>query len=313
MELPLISTITPCYNMKPYLKRFLDDLPLQTIFNRLEVVLDHNEPDEEELRWVQDFQKKYPGRLKHIITNPVQFIGPSMNRCIKEASAPLLAIWNVDDLRTPESLELQVNAFNDGADFVYGNFQYVRKFGSMSGSWFDFSKYQSQPEEFKRSMLLGPFMAFRKSLTETAGLFDEQLKSGADFDLAIRLAYHGKPGMAKGSLGYYLNEGKGASTRPNNKQPLERTVIELRYGTYEKMDYDYVVNALSYDIEHIYVDGVKTHISQYIPNYQNIIKDAKQNLVEPGLQKYALKKFLRYNKIRNEIKALVKRTIYGIK
>jgi glycosyltransferase involved in cell wall biosynthesis len=313
MGTPLISTITPCYNMKPYLKRFLDELPQQTIFNQIEIVLDHNEPDDEEVGWVREFQAKYPGIIKHIITNPVEFIGPSMNRCIREASAPLLAIWNVDDLRTPNSLEIQVDAFNKGADFVYGNFQYVRKFGSKTGSWFDFSKYQTQPEEFKRSMLLGPFMAFRKSLTEKAGMFDEQLKSGADFDLAIRLAYHGKPGMVNGSLGYYLNEGKGASTRPNSKQPLERTVIELRYGTYEKMDYDYVVNALSYDIEHIYVNGVKTPVLDYIPNYHNIIKEAKENLIEIGLKKYAFKKFIRYNKIRNEVKSVVKRLLYGIK
>lgn len=299
--------------MKPYLKLFLDELPNQTIFNQIEIVLDHNEPDEEELGWVRDFQTKYPGRIKHIITNPVEFIGPSMNRCIREASAPLLAIWNVDDLRTPNSLELQVEAFNKGADFVYGNFQYVRKFGSKNGSWFDFSKYQTLPEEFKRSMLLGPFMAFRKSLTETAGMFDEQLKSGADFDLAIRLAYHGKPGMAAGSLGYYLNEGKGASTRPNSKQPLERTVIELRYGTYEKMDYDFVVRALNYDIEHLYVAGGKTHVSTYVPNHVQIIAHAEENLIEIGLQKYALKKVIRYNRIRDTLKRIVKRALYDIK
>lgn len=313
MSTPLISTITPCYKMKPYLKLFLDELPNQTIFNQIEIVLDHNEPDEEELSWVREFQAKYPGRIKHIITNPVEFIGPSMNRCVREASAPLLAIWNVDDLRTPNSLELQVAAFNKGADFVYGNFQYVRKFGSKNGSWFDFTKFQSQPEEFKRSMLLGPFMAFRKSLTETAGMFDEQLKSGADFDLAIRLAYHGKPGMTKGSLGYYLNEGKGASTRPNSKQPLERTVIELRYGTYEKMDYDFVVRALNYDIEHLFVAGEKTHVSHYIPNYTQMIADAKENLIEPGLKKYAFKKVIRYNLIRDRIKKIVKKILYDIK
>lgn len=309
----LISTITPCFRMKPYLKRFLDELPNQTIFNQIEVVLDHNEPDEEELGWVRDFQNKYPGRIKHIITNPVEFIGPSMNRCIREASAPLLAIWNVDDLRTPNSLELQVAAFNNGADFVYGNFQYVRKFGSKKGSRFDFSKYQNQPEEFKRSMLLGPFMAFRKSLTEQAGMFDEQLKSGADFDLAIRLAFHGKPGMAQGSLGYYLNEGKGASTRPNSKQPLERTVIELRYGTYYKMDYDYVVRALNYDINHIYKGTERIPVSTYIPNYAKLIADSQQNFIEPGLRKYAFKKVIRYNKIRDTIKNVAKKILYDIK
>lgn len=309
MTIPLISTITPCFRMKPYLKLFLDELPNQTIFNQIEVVLDHNEPDEEELAWVRDFQTKYPGRLKHIITNPVEFIGPSMNRCIKEASADLLAIWNVDDLRTPNSLELQVQAFDAGADMVYGNFHLVRKFGAKTGTWIDFSQYQNKPDEFFRSMLFGPFMAFRKSLVEKAGMFDEQLKSGADFDLALRLAFHGKPGIAQGSLGYYLNEGKGASTRPDSKQPLERTVIELRYGIYDKMDYDYVVPSLSYDLTHIYNDGQATPVQTYVPNYDIYLSKAKEKLLSKGLNKYALSKTFRVKKIKTSLKNIIKKFV----
>ena len=222
MSSPLISTITPCFRMKPYLKLFLEELPKQTIFDQIEIVLDHNEPDDEELVWIKDFQAKYPGRLKHLITNPVKPIGTSMNYCIREASAPLLTIWNVDDLRTPNSMELMVQAFNEGADIVYGNFEVVRSFGSKSGSLTDFSQYQTKQEEFTRSMLLGPFMAFRKSLCEKAGYFDEQLKSGADFDFAVRLAYNGKVKFSDGNTGFYLDEGKGASTRPAKAEPIIR-------------------------------------------------------------------------------------------
>ena len=41
----LVSTITPCYKGKAYLKDFLKDLPNQTMFEEIEVVLDHNDPD----------------------------------------------------------------------------------------------------------------------------------------------------------------------------------------------------------------------------------------------------------------------------
>lgn len=309
MNTPVISTITPCFRMKQYLKLFLDELPNQTIFNQIEVVIDHNEPDEEELTWIREFQAKYPGRLKHIITSPVEFIGPSMNRCIRESSADLLAIWNVDDLRTPNSLELQVEAFKTGADMVYGNFHLVRKFGAKSGTWIDFSQYQNQPKEFFRSMLFGPFMAFRKSLCEKAGFFDEQLKSGADFDLAIRLAFHGKPALAQGSLGYYLNEGKGASTRPNSKQPLERTVVELRYGIYDKLDYDYVVPSLSYDLGNIYVNGFAVPVNRFVPDYEKYLTEANENLLQSGLKKYSFKKLLHYKKVHGFVKYIVKKFI----
>jgi glycosyltransferase involved in cell wall biosynthesis len=293
--------------MKPYLKLFLDELPNQTIFNQIEVVLDHNEPDEEELAWIKEFQAKHPGRLKHLITNPVKPIGTSMNYCIREASAPLLTIWNVDDLRTPNSMELMVEAFNAGADIVYGNFEVVRSFGSKKGELTDFSEYEHKPEEFTRSMLLGPFMAFRKSLVEKAGYFDEQLKSGADFDLAVRLAFHGKPAIAKDLLGYYLNEGKGASTRPNSKQALDRTAIELRFGIYDKIDYDIVADAALLDISHIYVDGNIEPVEKFVPDYQNILSKRKETWHKKGLLRHSLKYIFHVKQLKERIKQILKK------
>ncbi len=309
METPLISTITPCFRMKPYLKLFLEELPNQTIFNQIEVVIDHNEPDEEELSWVREFQTKYPGRLKHLITNPVKPIGTSMNYCIREASGPLLTIWNVDDLRTPNSMELMVKTFDAGADIVYGNFEVVRSFGSKKGELTNFSAYQNKPEEFTRSMLLGPFMAFRKSLVEKAGYFDEQLKSGADFDLAVRLAFHGKPAMAQGLLGYYLNEGKGASTRPNSKQALDRTAIELRFGIYDKVDYDIVADATQLDITHVYTDNIAIPIARLVPNYSGLIVERKAMWHKKGLQRYSIRHLLKIKEIKMVVKILLKKFI----
>ena len=48
----LVSLITPCFRMKPYLMKFLEELPNQTMFERIELILDHNEPDREELDWI---------------------------------------------------------------------------------------------------------------------------------------------------------------------------------------------------------------------------------------------------------------------
>lgn len=308
MDTPRISSITPCFRMKPYLKLFLEELPKQTIFNEIEIVLDHNEPDQEELAWIKEFQEKYPGRLTHIITNPVVPIGTSMNTCIRAAKAPYLTIWNVDDLRTPNSMELTVKAFDGGADIVYGNFEVVRKFGAKSGSLTDFSKYQNQPEEFTRSMLLGPFMAFRKSLVEKAGLFDEQLKSGADFDLAIRLAFHGKPVMAEGLLGYYLNEGKGASTRPDSKQALDRTVIELRYGIYDKLDYDLVAQATQFDLVSIHVEGASVPVDNLVPSYHDLLEERRLLWHKQGLRRHFVNTLLWHKEIRRLLSFYYKNT-----
>lgn len=287
MDQPLVSTITPCFRMKRYLKKFLEWLPEQDVFEKLEIVLDHNEPDEEEIKWVQDFQEKYPNRIKHIIVEKVDPIGVSMNRCIKEASGEFVSIWNVDDLRTSASISQQVEALQKtpGAEIAFGDYKIVTSFGLTEGEIVEHDQF---PEtEFTRGMIFGPFIMFRKSLCEKAGYFDEALKSGADFDLSVRLALHGKAVKTKGLLGYYLNEGLGASTRPNSLQPIERTVIELRYGIYDKIEYQYLPKALNYDIRHIELDGQKLNVSDFVPDYENWIQKRETDWFDKGLQRSA--------------------------
>jgi glycosyltransferase involved in cell wall biosynthesis len=300
---PKVSTITPCFKMKKYLKVFLDDLPKQTYFDQLEVVLDHNEPDDEEVEWVKEFQKKYPNKIKHLIVSKVDPIGISMNRCITESTGEVLTIWNVDDLRTPDSIELQINTMNEkNADIIYGDYIIVKKFQSTSGKLIQHDGISEN--EFTRSMIFGPFLMFKKKLCDKAGYFDEQLKSGADFDFSVRLALNGKAAKVKGILGYYLNEGLGASTRPNSLQPVERTVIELRYGICDKLDYDYFVEAFRYDIKHIIHSRNLIPIERYVPDYENFINERKKKWYLRGIFLYNAKKLFLIKKSKRLLKNL---------
>lgn len=303
MNKPLVSTITPCYRMKRYLKGFLDWLPKQTFFDKLEVVLDHNEPDKEELSWIHEFQRRYPNRLKHLVIEKVDPIGTSMNRCIREAAGEFVTIWNVDDLRTPDSIEAQARLLLDdvNVDIVYGDYSTVTSFGSTEGIVVE---HDGIPEsEFTRSMIFGPFFMFRKALCEKAGYFDEQLKSGADFDLAIRLSLHGKATMTHSLLGYYLNEGLGASTRPNSFQPIERTVIELRYGIYDKIDYDYIAQASGYNIPFLKYRGNWIHIKDFVPAYDHFMKARHDEWFRDGIESYCTKA-RRPNRLQSAIRKL---------
>ena len=222
-----VSTITPCYNMSKYMKGFLDNLSTQT-HKDLEIVLDHNDPSDEEVKLVEEYNEQYDNIL-HIKVEGVDPIGTSMNRCIEYATGDYLCIWNVDDLRTPDSIEVMAKALdeNPDVDFVYGNYVIVPKFGGIEGQYVDET---GREDELTTGMILGPYFMFRKSILEKSGVFDEQLVQGADYDLALRLAFNGKGLHLPINLGYYLNEGLGQSTKPDSKQPIERTVIELRYN-----------------------------------------------------------------------------------
>ena len=254
-----VSTITPCYNMSKYMKGFLDNLSTQT-HKDLEIVLDHNDPSDEEVKLVEEYNEQYDNIL-HIKVDGVDPIGTSMNRCIEYATGDYLCIWNVDDLRTPDSIEVMAKALdeNPDVDFVYGNYVIVPKFGSTEGQYVDET---GREDELTTGMILGPYFMFRKSLLEKSGVFDEQLVQGADYDLALRLAFNAKGLHLPINLGYYLNEGLGQSTKPNSKQPIERTVIELRYNI-RVLEPHLVPYTRSYDVGNIIVDEEKIPVSNF--------------------------------------------------
>ena len=252
-----VSTITPCYNMSKYMKGFLDNLSTQT-HKDLEIVLDHNDPSDEEVKLVEEYNEQYDNIL-HIKVEGVDPIGTSMNRCIEYATGDYLCIWNVDDLRTPDSIEVMAKALDDNpdVDFVYGNYTIVTNFGGTQGQYVDET---GREDELTTGMILGPYFMFRKSILEKSGVFDEQLVQGADYDLALRLAFNGKGLHLPINLGYYLNEGLGQSTKPDSKQPVERTVIELRYDI-RVLEPQLIPYTRTYDIENIIVDEEKIPVS----------------------------------------------------
>ncbi len=266
-----ISCLVPYFHGLKYLGGFLSSVAEQTILDAVEMVFDHNLPTPEELDLISDFQKKYPGVLKHLVAEELFPVSASMNRCIENSAGKYVTIWNVDDLRTPDSLALQLETLEDNnqkVDLTYGDYFVVKSFGDKIG------KLVSPPEfdrkEFVRSMHCGPFPMWKKDLSLSAGFFDEQMRSGSDFDLMVRLAMSFNLKKTQGLLGYYLNEGAGLSTRRGGLQETERTVIELRYGQHDKVDFWFLPRAFGYKINKIKKADSWIDVSRFIPRGRRI-------------------------------------------
>ncbi len=306
IDKPKVSTITACYKKSTYLETFLEELPNQTYFSHLEIVFDHNEPINEEIELIKKFQNKYPNHLKHLITNPVEPLGVSWNRCIRESCGEYLTIWNIDDLRTPQSIEKQATFLteNPDIDIVIGNLFIVSSFPSKEGKYINNSKYR-QEGVTARMVRFGPFFMFRKSLCEKAGYFDEQFRCANDFDFMMRLLFHGKAYILNENLGYFLNEGKGASTKPDSFCNIESTVINLRYGLYDRIDYQYLPKALKYNVYNIKVGNHYIPVGEFIPNYDALIENRFNEKFTQSFFKQLIT--YAYNKIKKLIKRIFRR------
>ncbi|WP_019176656.1 glycosyltransferase [Methanomassiliicoccus luminyensis] len=272
MSRPVVSTLTSCYRGEKYLPRFLQNAAEQTAFDRLEVVIDLNEPTPRELCAVEEFQEKYPGHLRYTVQEKVVPYSVSWNNCIRNSTGDYLAIWNLDDLRTPDSIEKQAACLDAHPDIglVHGKYKVVPEFGGTEGKWKDTTTLPRS--EATRRFLFGPFYMFRKSLTEKAGCLDEQFRSSADFDHTVRLVMHTEFTAVDGSLGYYLWAGEGLSNRPDSRIEVENFAIRMRYGIYDKLWYHYLAKASEYDFYKIRDGAEWIPVSTYVPDYQALLE-----------------------------------------
>jgi len=265
----------------------------QSLFPDFEVLLDLNAPSKRELEIVNRFSLRYGSLLKVEIKEDVTPLGEAWNRCINRSTSGYLTIWNVDDERTPTSLEVQYEALNASKKYsaVYGPYRVISKPGESQGRLVD-NFVESQSAHLS-GFHLGPFFMFKKEVTGSIGFFDEQFKSGNDFDFAIRLARSFQILRVDSELGSFLDEGRGASTRPNSLQEIESNVIQYRYGSFEGLDYLMLYGAFRYSVALAYWNGKWHPISKYFPKYFEYVDDKYDQFLANNRNKVFKKKMKR--------------------
>ena len=264
--MPKVTALTSVYNSQKYIDGFLTNVRKQK-FDNFQVNLEINEPSSTELNKINIHKNKYKeGDLINLsISEKLQPMSASWNNCINNSDSEYICIWNVDDQRTKNSLKYMSDTLDakKDIDIVYGHYYKVNKFKKKRGKLQDMS---GKEDLLRIGMIIGPFFMFRRSIHTKAGLFDEQLYSGADYDFAMRILSFGKAHYIHKNLGYFLDEGLGASTRPNSKQEIERTVVELRYGI-RVINKNLIISAnKQYDINSLSFNNKKHNVKDYFSN-----------------------------------------------
>lgn len=268
MSPPKVSIILSLFRAERYLQRYLEDVLAQTISDKLELSIVLNDPVEVE-RKVLD---RYSAKIRIVrCETPREPLYASWNRAIKQSSGEYLACWNVDDLRTEDSLERMVQTLDSFPDtgWTYGDFVVSRAFGEKHGKKVITPAWSL--ELATHGAIGGPFFMWRRSLMEKVGWFDEQFASGGDFDYTVRLSFHSCAEPTPGLIGYFLDERGGLSTS-GELQPVERTAIQLRYGIYETLDWRYVHRSLRFRVREILQPGgIWVPVESLVPDYDRMI------------------------------------------
>ena len=230
-----ISVLTSLYRCEFFLEDYFKHLSKISGTDKIEVLLLHNDPQENEMKIINRWLPEMPF-VCHIIIPQRETLYRSWNRGIALAQGEYITVWNVDDVRFPDSILQQAEALdkNPEAVIAYGDIWVSKIYGECSGFCTN-SPTDNRNKDFFKQYHISCFQMWRKSIHETVGYYDEQFKCVADFDFQIRTALHFPFVKTAYPLGIYL-EDQPHKLSANGLSNMERNVIYLRYGVYQYLN-----------------------------------------------------------------------------
>ena len=236
-ELPKISIITSVFNGDAYIRPFLEDITRQTIFKeKCELILiNANSPGNEE-EVILEYKEAYPDNIVYHKLDEDPGIYGVWNIGVDLATGEYLTNANLDDRKSPNSLEMHAKALysNEDVDLVYADMlitdqpNEVWENNSSNGRKYSFPEFSFENLKMVNMPHASPL--WRASVHEKYGKFDEKYRSAGDWEMWLRAASQGsKFKKIQTTLGLYYFNPEGISTNPENfswKQKEEAEVYE---------------------------------------------------------------------------------------
>lgn len=189
LQKPCISVITVVYNNETYIRQALESVLSQSLKNIEYIVIDGGSRDK-----TLDIIQEYRDKIQVLISEPDTGIYNAMNKGLKQCSGEIVAILNSDDVYAdPEVLQRVYDCFHStGADAVYGDLVYVQP-----EDIHQVVRYWKSGKYWVRNFLFGwmpphPSFFLKTEYYHKFGLFDESLKSAADYELMLRMLFRHK-------------------------------------------------------------------------------------------------------------------------
>ena len=180
-----ISIITVVYNNEKTIKEAIESVFSQTYSDIEYIIIDGNSID----KTVQ-LINEYSDQLGFFISEKDKGIYDAMNKGINAAKGDVIGILNSDDLyQDINVIETVMNQFNQypSIDIVYGDLVYVKSdnVNKVVRNWKSNPYYNRFFEN--GNVPPHPSLFVKKSVYETAGLFNLDFRLAADYEFMLRI------------------------------------------------------------------------------------------------------------------------------
>ncbi len=225
---PLVSIITVVFNGEKYLEQTIQSVINQSYDNVEYIIIDGGSSD-----GTLYIIKKYEDRIDYWVSEKDDGIYNAMNKGISLAQGTIIGLINADDYYEKNIFEDIIKLYNTSTpDIVFGDCTtlFINDVMMLSESLPQCIKYPSflcTPRWIWFGMIFNhPSSFIGRDSYKKFGLYDEEYKIAADYDLLLRIyRQDGKFKQIQKNLAYF-REG-GISTQPEYRETLRKEMKKI--------------------------------------------------------------------------------------
>jgi len=182
VDRPLVTVVTPSYNMREFLEHTIQSVLSQDYPNIDYIVMDGGSSD-----GTVELLEKYSGRLRYW-SGPDRGAAAAINEGFRRSSGEICGWLSADDTYLPGAVSKAVERLvvSNDIDVVYGDGDWVDRAGRFIGKY---PTLDYNADRFgKECFICQPATFFRRAAFDRAGGLDPALRSAFDYDLWVRLS-----------------------------------------------------------------------------------------------------------------------------
>lgn len=194
---PSVSVVIPCFNEERFIRKVLKNLVTQYPHESYEIIVVDGISTDDTRKAIGDFVSGHPNVPVRIVENPARNIPTALNLGIREARGEIIVRMDAHSIPSPEYVRRCVHLLSEDKASVVGMPWHIKPgaeslmaraiaLGVSHPFGIGDAKYRltNAPAQLVDTV---PFGAFKKSLWEELGGFNELLLTNEDYDFNYRV------------------------------------------------------------------------------------------------------------------------------
>jgi glycosyltransferase involved in cell wall biosynthesis len=199
--MPRVSVIVPCYNEQATIQLLLEAIDAQTYPRQdIEVIIADGMSSDQTRQRIAEFQARHPDLVVRVVDNPRRNIPAGLNCAIQAAQGEIIVRLDAHCMPRTDYIVGCVSALEQGKGDNVGGVWEIQAGGSgwqaraiavAAAHPLGVGDARYRYTETAQQVDTVPFGAYRRSLVEEIGFYDENLLTNEDYEFNVRVRQSG--------------------------------------------------------------------------------------------------------------------------